>query len=481
MPARQELGYIDEDFARYEGEAKDPRDYRRPFARDYDRLIHTAAFRRLQGKTQVVTPGEADFFRTRLTHTLEVAQIARRIAETLDVDADLTEAAAILHDLGHPPFGHAGETALCQVVDEVAEEWDVGRAAVGGFNGNAQNFRLAAKTLRVRGGFPGLDLTRGTLDGAIKYPWQRETAGVRKSKKSWCFYPTEAAHAEWLREVVPTDRRYKKSLEAQIVEWADDVAYSIHDVEDWYRAGLMPLDSLTQSSEQFQAFVEFLCAQLLKPDKPAAQGEAEPAEQASLPDPVAEEEDAPTAEAIEEQAGVLFKESTFLGLISQPYDGSRAAKERLRVARKALFSDLVDGVDVADPSAPRRRHENDLKIPPDPRLRCDILRQLLWFFVVPHPRMGTHQHGQRRVAEGLARIHYDALGFDPEKRSWKMDKDPMGIYPIDARDALREGREQPAELIRLVADHIAGMTDSYALRIYNRLSGHDPGAFNAFV
>ena len=205
---RQDLeGYGKSDIAPIEGPPAGDIDPRSPFARDYDRLIYTRAFRRLQGKTQVVSPGEGDLFRTRLTHTIEVAQAARRLAEDLNrraddarrdagtagpvtaddvaalpasqqkVDPDLCEAAAVLHDLGHPPFGHAGEAALHQAVMELtAPDPKMGDArwpgAVrAGFNGNAQSFRLAVATLEHKEGTPGLQLTRATLDASLKYPW----------------------------------------------------------------------------------------------------------------------------------------------------------------------------------------------------------------------------------------------------------------------------------------------------------------------
>jgi dGTPase len=225
-------GYTADDLAR-RPDRDDPSDYRHPFARDYDRLVHTTAFRRLQGKTGVVAPGEADFFRTRLTHTVEVAQLARRLGWRLGAHPDLVESAAIAHDFGHPPFGHIGEEALSDTVDAAAVAWGLDPDEVGGYEGNAQTFRLLTRRLTGSTAAPGLNLTRATLDATIKYPWERGEVSANK----WCFYPTERDEAARVRAPVPDHRRHAQSFEAQLMEWADDVAYAVHDLEDFYLAG----------------------------------------------------------------------------------------------------------------------------------------------------------------------------------------------------------------------------------------------------
>ncbi len=456
-------GYTDDDLARAPGR-DDPADYRHPFARDYDRLVHTTAFRKLQGKTGVVAPGEADFFRTRLTHTIEVSQLARRLGWKLGAHPDVVEAAAIMHDFGHAPFGHVGEESLSEAVDSAARSWGLDPAEVGGYEGNAQTFRLVTKRLTGSTAQPGLNLTRATLDASIKYPWERGEVSDHK----WCFYPTEREEAAWVRDPVPDQRRHGQSFEAQVMEWADDAAYAVHDLEDFYLAGSLPLALLTQSASAREHTAAKLVERRRRRGKLAEQPSADPSRYTA----------AELTEAVEE----LFTDTTgpferFRHLAGE-HDGSAESRDALRLMRKRLINRLVHSVSLADPSAAPRRHEQDLAIPRDARLVDDVLRDLLWVFVIEHPRMATYQHGQRRVVRELFELHADAV------HSSRAD---TSIFPRELQPELEslldtaDRAKADVEVLRLVADYVGELTDDAAARLHRRLTGHVDRGFSDFV
>ena len=196
---------------------------RTPFARDRDRIIHASAFRRLKEKTQVFVAHEGDYYRTRLTHSLEVAQIARSLAQALGLDGDLAETVALAHDLGHPPFGHAGEDELQRCM-----------TAFDGFDHNVQTFRVITRLERRYPGFDGLNLTWETLEGVIKH-----NGPITAKLDDPAFRPVvayNAGHDLWLDSYA--------SAEAQVAALADDIAYNNHDVDDGLQAGLFGIDDL---------------------------------------------------------------------------------------------------------------------------------------------------------------------------------------------------------------------------------------------
>jgi dGTPase len=218
------------------------------FQRDRGRIIHSSSFRKLSQKTQVLSPtAGADFARNRLTHSLEVAQVGREIGGRLGLDPDVVDGACLAHDLGHPPFGHNGESAIAAWASDI-----------GGFEGNAQTFRaltrLESKVFDRSGRPRGLNLTRASLDAASKYPWPRNQAVIEQDgREKFGVYDDDREVFDWLREGIP-DRAV--SLEAQVMDLADDIAYSVHDFEDAIVGGFIQPEQLVgqwSGSAQWEA------------------------------------------------------------------------------------------------------------------------------------------------------------------------------------------------------------------------------------
>lgn len=216
---------------------------RSEFQRDRARLIHASSFRRLGEKTQVQMAGSDDFSRTRLTHSLEVAQIGRQMGALLGCDPDVVDCACLAHDLGHPPFGHNGEEVLARYA-----------ADIGGFEGNAQTLRLLTrlepKIFSPEGVSAGLNLTRASLDAVIKYPWTYADArhkGTKERTIKFCVYPDQEEVFHWIKKGAPAENR--RPIETQVMDIADDIAYSTHDVEDSIVKGLFVPSCLYRVSE----------------------------------------------------------------------------------------------------------------------------------------------------------------------------------------------------------------------------------------
>ncbi len=406
------IGYDDRDVARLVPEpAKDTPVRRSPFERDRARVLHSAALRRLAGKTQVVGVGEDDFPRTRLTHSLECAQIGRGLAESLGADPDVVDAACLAHDLGHPPFGHNGEEAL----DEAA-------TACGGFEGNAQSLRilvrLEAKALAGDGSPAGLNLTRATLDAATKYPWAR-----RSGDRKYGVYAEDAAAFEWLRAGAPGGVR---CLEAELMDWADDVAYSVHDLEDGLHAGHVQLEGFRDPGERAA-----VCATA-----------------ASLY----------SARSADELAEVFDR------LLSLPYwpfgyDGS----PRALVALKRLTSELIARFSVAAVTATRARHGDgpltryaaDLVVPDDIRAECALLKAVTAHYVMSRADLLAVHVEQRLVIGGLV----GAL----------VDHGPEALSPALA--PAWHAAADDAGRLRVVVDQVASLTDASARAWHASLAG----------
>ncbi|HET7310047.1 MAG TPA: deoxyguanosinetriphosphate triphosphohydrolase [Mycobacteriales bacterium] len=379
------------------------------FVRDRARVLHSAALRRLAAKTQVVGVGQSDFPRTRLTHSLECAQIGRELGSALGADADLVDAACLAHDLGHPPFGHNGEAAL-----------DAFAASCGGFEGNAQSLRvltrLETKVLTSEGTSAGLNLTRAVLDAATKYPWPR-----REGNPKYGVYADDAGVFGWLRDGAADDRR---CIEAQVMDWADDVAYSVHDLEDGVHAGHVPLSALTAAAERAEV-VKLARSSYL---------------------------DVPSDEL----------ETAALRLVALPawpsgFDGSLAAL----VALKRMTSELIARLSAAAVRATRerygdgalRRYAGDFVVPVETRAECAILKAMADLFVM---RRDEQRRDQARQREQLTALAEAILAGAPQTlEPWLRD-----AWVVAGDDADR---------VRVVVDQVASLTDTSALLWHDRL------------
>ena len=391
---------------------------RSPFERDRARVLHSAGLRRLAAKTQVAAPGESDFPRTRLTHSLECAQIGRELGRALGADPDLVDAACLAHDLGHPPFGHNGEAAL----EEVAQ-------ACGGFEGNAQSFRLLtrleAKTFALdgRGGTrsAGLNLTRAALDAATKYPWPRAGAPAQPRPK-FGVYADDLEVFAWVRQDAPEGRR---CLEAQVMDWADDVAYSAHDLEDTVHAGDVRLEALGSGQERPALLA--LCGERY--------AQAEPGELEA---------------ALERLLALPFWPSGFDGTL------------RGLAALKNLTSQLIGRFASAAERAtrerygpgPLRRYDADLVVPREVRLECDLLKAVVAHHVMTG-KPALHRYArQREVVHGLVTALWEGA--------------PGTLDPA-LHEAFAAAPDDAARL-RVVVDQVALLTDPSAVQLHARLA-----------
>jgi dGTPase len=397
------------------------------FQRDRARVLHSSALRRLAAKTQVVRAGSDDFPRTRLTHSLECAQIGRDLGAALGCDPDLVDAACLAHDLGHPPFGHNGESALAALAD-------VGGAlACGGFEGNAQSLRLLTR-LEPKVPGAGLNLTRATLDAAIKYPWFPEPAPVAAHAPEnvtlhlpakYGAYESDVSAFEWIRTGAPARRR---CLEAQVMDWADDVAYSVHDVEDGLHAGLISMKNLNHHSERARVSAVALI-HYCPPEWAATAAELE----------------------------TVFTEFMRLECWQFSFDGGPASL----AAAKNLTSELVgrfcqaaqDATRAVAGPDPLSRYAADLEVPRRQLIECALLKAVAAHYVMTRKAAVAEQAREREVVTELA------LAVE---RGAPATLDPV-FQP--AWDAATDDQERR----RVIIDQLASLTDTSALAWHNRL------------
>ncbi|MFJ8019967.1 deoxyguanosinetriphosphate triphosphohydrolase [Streptomyces sp. NPDC096311] len=410
----------------------DKRPGRTAFQRDRARVLHSSALRRLAGKTQVVTPGTRSqawdaSARTRLTHSLECAQVGRELGAALGCDPDLVEAACLSHDLGHPPFGHNGEQAL----NEFAQD-------CGGFEGNAQSLRLLTRIEPKRFVHAqetgelvsvGLNLTRAALDAATKYPWPRGAHPTDPASPKFGAYEDDRPVFDWVRKGAPGTRT---CFEAQVMDWSDDVAYSVHDVEDGLHAGHIDPNCLHAEPEREEIF-EVAIGRYVPAD-------TDPAELSAALDRLLEQEWWPHG-----------------------YDGSAVAQARLKDAT----SQLIGRFCLAAEGATRTRYGTgrltryaaELVVPRAARHECAVLKAVADRYVMQRAEQERLRADQRIVVAELA----EALtarapdGLDPQFRA---------LFDEAGDDRARK---------RVIVDQIASLTDASARSLHLRLTTRPTG------
>jgi len=403
---------------------------RSDFERDRARVLHSAALRRLAAKTQVVRAASADFPRTRLTHSLECAQIGRELGQEIGCDPDLVDAACLAHDIGHSPFGHNGEAAL----NELA-------APYGGFEGNAQTLRLLTRLEpKVEGA--GLNLTRATLDATLKYPWFGEPGtssaspggrppapppggdappGPPRGPRKFGAYPEDAEVFAWIRAGAPERR---PCLEAQVMDWADDVAYSVHDMEDGFHAGLITVKNLKSDTERAEVSRTAI---------------------AYCPGGVTE------AELTEILDALLA-----LDVWPDSYDGGPESAAALKhVTSKLIGRFCVAAQDATLAAHPRplTRYAADLVVPRQQRLECALLKGITAHYVMSRAGVVTAQARERELLAEL---------------SFAVERGAPGTLDPLLRPAWHAAETDPARR-RVLIDQIASLTDTSAIAWHHRL------------
>lgn len=410
-----EPGYEEFDRERFVGQPKSSMLRRGEFARDRARVLHSAAFRKLSSKTQVLSPSSGDFARTRLTHSLEVSQVGREIAKVIGVDADLVDMACLAHDLGHPPFGHNGESAL-----------NLWAAEIGGFEGNAQTFRILSrlepKIYDDSGRSRGLNLTRASLDAATKYPWRLSQASDFGNSVKFGVYDDDLEVFNWMRLSAPGGA---KCVEAQIMDFSDDVAYSVHDFED--------------------AIVEgFIDPALI----------SDPLAKAALIEEIGKWAGGSLAKVQLEEALELLQQSPYW---LSGYDGSPRDQAQLKNLTSDLIGSFVSRTTEAILENASRssltRYRAGVIVPSKVRSEIAVLKGIVAASVMTHNSRQPLYERQRVILTELA----DALLERPER----LDAISKQAWDQASSDAAKR---------RVIVDQVASLTDPTAIALHAELT-----------
>ncbi|MEN6512107.1 MAG: dGTP triphosphohydrolase [Chloroherpetonaceae bacterium] len=440
-------------------------EFRSPYERDYDRIIYSTAFRRLAGVTQVVNPSEGQIFHNRLTHSLKVAQVGKRIAQKLLHDSEssnqeliqtwgglqpeVVENAALAHDLGNPPFGHIAETELRRLVEENTIEnlqgEEISRLS---FEGNAQSFRIVNLLAIAYEEFDGLNLTAATQNAILKYPWCKS----KKNEKKFGVYEEENEIFELIRRPYSNLHANKqRTLEAAIMDIADDITYAIHDFEDFFRANIIP----------FGNFDYEILKQLLA-------------------DSIRDGFDTWYLNFnVDEISPAL---DTFFDLINSipiksPFTGDSRDRINLHVLTSTLLKHFTYNISI---NSNFGKNEQPIKMPSISGLVLLYLKRLSKYFVIDNPKLLRQQYGEKEIIKYLFSTFMDSLNDNDS--TWKKTWHRLLPYSCSERFSLLQNsiakntENKMHQKVRIVADAISCMTDQEAIQTYLRLTGISTGS-----
>lgn len=437
-------------YTSFDKETRDHRDldeYRTPFEVDRDRIIHSYAFRRLQAKTQVFTTGEYDFYRTRLTHTIEVSQIGRSICAFLNqttkglsgafyIDPSLVEAVCLAHDIGHAPFGHMGEEKLNELMDKF-----------GGFEGNAQTLRLLTETIWPglnSGQRRGMNPTRALLDGVLKYKMLRSRVRTKKKKRKF-IYDEQKTYLDFVHKGLSRKFLKFQSIESQIMDWADEIAYSTADVLDGVYARFITAQKLTEYKlpDRLEELTREINSKIVKKDLHRFH--------------------ARHREELTKRVKSVV--GTLLNRVIESIE-----TEELQRFRAEKIGEFIKSASLIQASAPRtsrtNRYQYTLDIPDKSRAEQECLATISRKLVFDSPVLQQLQFKAQELIQQL---------FNILSKNYLREKDPMHLLSHDEEDILKAAPSK-RERARRLCDYISGMTDNYLVRTHRRLTDPEIGS-----
>jgi dGTPase len=408
---------------------------------DRDRIIYSPYFARLAEVTQVRSV-DGFLVHNRLTHSLKVAQLARRLAESLNtkqpelakrlgVDPDVTEAAGLAHDTGHPPFGHIAEEELDQLVRD--------KGVADGYEGNAQTFRILVKLSlgdtqpknRAIAFLPGLNPTRATLNAVLKYPWLYSDRPPELKK--WGAYETEKEVFEWARQAGAPSKR---SAEAEIMDWADDITYAIHDMIDFHCAGLIPLHLLRPVVQRDD---------VLRPRNTREENTVFDSFVRRRKDKIADLEEYKSA----------FRQALRFTNASHPYEGTLEESRDLWAFTSVLIGNYMDAFSLVDPD--KTGDGRCAEIKDHFKKQTTILKELTWRYVILHNDLATIQHGQRKAIRTLFDVFLDAI-----------NREQYQLFPKGFAELIKSTPAVPPA--RWTADYISSLTERELSKLHHRIT-----------